>query len=146
MAGKAGRSGPPGNVNHVRHPWRSFWRRKALEASHRWIIPTLEQYVSELESEKADLTCAEKRVIEIGQISRGCVMLILAECADKGLMRKLEDGSWDLAAGGKELARYLSVELQALKTLGLERRAKPINGGSVIEQIHSLHEAEQAQA
>ena len=61
-------------------------------------------------------------------------MLILAECADKGLMRKLPDGSWDLSAGAKELARFLSVELKALALLGLERRCKPV-GGTLAELL-----------
>lgn len=124
-----------GNLNASQHSWRSFWRRKALKTSHRWVLPVIERYAGELESEKADLTHAEKRVIEIGQIARGCTMLILAESADKGLIRKLPDGSWDLTAGDKQLARYLSVELNALKTLGLGRRAKPVNGHTLAELL-----------
>jgi len=132
VAGKKGMG--LGNMNAASHPWRTFWRRKALKTSHRWVLPVLEGYASSLASEKGDITQAEMRVIEAAQISRGCTMLILAECADKGLMRKLPDGSWDLSAGAKELSRYLSVELKALALLGLERRAKPV-GGTLAELL-----------
>ena len=105
-----------------------------MKPSHRWVLPVLEGYASSLASEKGDLTQAEMRTIEVAQISRGCSMLILAECADRGLMRQLPDGSWDLSQGAKELSRYLGVELKALSLLGLQRRAKPI-GGTLAELL-----------
>jgi hypothetical protein len=71
------------------------------------------------------MTEAETRVLEIAQISRGCSMLILAECASVGLIRKIDD-TWDLSPGAKELGKYLSVELKALMALGLDRRAAPV--------------------
>lgn len=133
MAGKKGRSGPPGNLNGSRLPWRSFWRRRALQASDRWILPTLESYASGLASDKPGLTEAEARLIEIGQIARGASMLILAEAARSGFIVK-EDGSWNLAPGAMELAKFLSIERATLQTLGLGRRVKPI-GGSLSELL-----------
>lgn len=138
MGGKAGRSGPPGNLNGSRYPWRSFWRRRALKASDKWILPVIESYASGLANDKPGLTEAEARLIEIGQISRGASMLILAEAARSGFIVKA-DGTWDLAPGAKELARFLSVERHALQTLGLERRAKPIN--DLARQIQAAREA-----
>jgi hypothetical protein len=44
VAGKKGRSGPPGNLNGVGQktfPWRVFWRRRALAPRDRWIASTL---------------------------------------------------------------------------------------------------------
>lgn len=126
MAGKAGRSGPPHNINASRYPWRSFWRRRALKAEDRWILPTLESYSAGLASDKPGLTEAEMRCIEIGQISRGATMLILAEAARSGFIVK-ENGSWNLAPGARELAKFLSIERASLQTLGLGRRAKPVS-------------------
>lgn len=124
MSGKKGRSGPPGHLHNSRHPWRSFWRRRALRAEDRWILPTLEGYASGLANDKPGATEGELRMIEIAQVSRGATMLILAECARSGFMRK--DGmTWDLSPGAKELAKFLSVERSALQTLKLERRVKP---------------------
>ena len=47
MAGKKGRSGPPGNLNNVQNPWRSFWARKALRQQDKWILPALRHYLDE---------------------------------------------------------------------------------------------------
>ena len=127
MGGVKGKSGPPGNLHGSRHPWRSFWRRRALRAEDRWILPVLEHYASGLVSDKPGLTEAEARVIEIGQIARGASMLILAEAARSGFIQQV-DGSWDLAPGAKELGKFLSIERSALQTLGMARRAKPIGG------------------
>jgi len=135
MGGKAGRSGPPGNLNSSRHPWRSFWRRRALKASDRWILPTIEGYAAGLASDKPNLTEAEARLIEVAQISRGASMLILAEAARSGFIVK-EDGTWDLAPGAKELGKFLAIERASLQTLGLGRRAKPV-GGTLAELLEA---------
>jgi hypothetical protein len=123
--GKKGRSGPPGNLNARSHAWGAFWRRRALKATDRWILPVIENYASGLASDKPLLTQAEARMIEIAQIARGASMLVLAECARSGFTRKVDGGTWDLSPGAKELAKFLSVERGALLGLGLERRAKP---------------------
>ena len=125
--GKPGRSGPPGNLNASKHRWRSFWRRRALRVSDRWILPTLEQYSAGLSSDKPNLSEAEARIIELAQTARGATMLILAEAARSGFIIQGESG-WDLAPGAKELAKFLAVERNCLRTLGLERRAKPLLG------------------
>lgn len=132
MSGVKGRSGPPGHLHNSRHPWRSFWRRRALRAEDKWILPSLESYSAGLASDKPNLTEAEARLIEIGQISRGATMLILAETARSGFIVKV-DGSWDLSPGAKELARFLSIERASLQTLGLGRRSKPI--GSTLAEL-----------
>lgn len=125
MAGKPGRSGPPLNLNNARHPWRSFWRRRALKPTHRWVLPVIEEYAGTLLREKADPTQGELRTIEVAQIARGCSMLILAECASAGLIQQTAEG-WDLSPGAKELGKFLNIELKALSMLGLERRAKQV--------------------
>jgi hypothetical protein len=132
-----------GNLNASRHPWKSFWRRRALKPQHRWVLPVIEGYANDLIAEKGDVTHAERRVIEIAQISRGCSMLILAECANQGLMRKLPDGSWDLHVGAKELSRYLSTELKALGLVGLDRRCAPVQTlESYVKERYSKRESE----
>ena len=136
MAGKPGRSGPVGNLNASRHSWRSFWRRRALKASDKWVLPVIEGYASGLASDKPGLTEGETRMIEIAQIARGASMLILAECARSGFMCRV-DGTWDLSPGSKELARFLSVERSALQTLGLERRARPLD--DLASRVIAMH-------
>lgn len=133
MAGKRGRSGPPANLNATRHPWRAFWRRRALRREDKWILPTLETYSIGLASDKPNLTQAEGRMIEIAQTARGASMLILAEAARSGFIHK-EDGTWNLSPGAKELSRFLAVERSCLQTLGLGRRTKPV-GGTLAELL-----------
>jgi hypothetical protein len=139
MAGKVGRSGPPGNLNNSRHPWRSFWRRRALRAEDKWVLPILEEYPVGLLSDKPDASEAERRCIEVAQIARGASMLILAEAARSGFIQRV-DGTWDLAPGAKELGRFLSIERACLQTLGMARRAKPI-GGTLAELLAAKESA-----
>ncbi len=139
MAGIKGRSGPPGNLNNCRKPWRAFWRRRALKPEDKWILPTLERYAGGLASDKPGLSEAEARLIEIAQISRGATMLILAEAARSGFT-KPERGSWNLSPGAKELAKFLAVERACLQTLGLGRRAKPIQ--DLAKQIQAERQAD----
>jgi hypothetical protein len=83
----------------------------------------LESYGAGLASDKPDFTEAEARLIEVSQTARGAMMLIMAEAARSGFIVK-EQGSWNLAPGARELAKFLSVERACLQTLGLGRRAK----------------------
>lgn len=138
MAGKRGRSGPPGNLHHARHPWRSFWRRRALRPEDKWILPVLEGYGAGLVSDKPLMTETEKRMAEIAQVARGATMLILAEAARSGFIRQI-DRSWDLASGVKELVKFLNAERQALGDLGLERRAKAL-GPPTLREIRARYE------
>lgn len=141
MAGVKGRSGPPGHLHNSRHPWRSFWRRRALRAEDRWILPSLESYSTALASDKPGLTEAEARLIEVSQTARGAMMLILAEAARSGFIRR-KDGTWDLSPGAKELAKFLAVERSCLQTLGLQRRVKPVGG--TLAELLSQRPEEQA--
>lgn len=93
----------------------------------------MEAYSDGLMSDKPDASEAERRCIELAQIARGCSMMILSEAGRSGFITKA-DGTWHLAPGAKELARFLSIERQALQTLGLGRRAKaPIMLSDYIE-------------
>lgn len=128
MAGRPGRSGPPGNLHATKRPWAVFWRRRALRREDRWILGILESYVGELVVDKGGakaMTAGERRMAEIAQTARGATLLILAEAARRGFVRQV-DGSWDLAPGARELARFLGVEQRALVALGLERRRQPV--------------------
>lgn len=125
MTVKRKRGAQKNNLNAAKRPWRSFWKRRALRAEDRHLLPMIEGYGNGLLSDKPDASEAERRCIELAQIARGASMLILAEAGRSGFITKA-DGTWDLAPGGKELARFLSIERQALQTLGLQRRAKAV--------------------
>jgi hypothetical protein len=116
MAGKKGRFGPPGNLNNVQHPWRSFWARKALRQQDKWILPFLRHYNDGLTEDAGgdDISSGKKHMIEIAQTARGCSMLVLKELKEKGLVITTPDG-WEMHPGLRELSRFLTVELTALR-------------------------------
>jgi hypothetical protein len=127
MGGKKGRSGPPGNVNAAIRPWRSFWRRRALRPADAWVARALEAYAAALESDKADATETERLMMQNAQTARGAAMLILAEAARSGFIRRLDATTWDVQPGVKELVKFLSAERSALQVLGLARRSKDVD-------------------
>jgi hypothetical protein len=126
MAGKKGRSGPPGNLNNVQNPWRSFWARKALRQEDKWILPALRRYIDEAIEDAGgdDISSGKKRTLEIAQMARGCSMLILKEVKEKGFTITTPDG-WDMHPGLRELSRFLTLELTARRKVGLERIKRP---------------------
>ncbi len=120
--GLKGRSGPPGNLHHCRRPWEVFWRRRALRAQDRWMLRVLGSYLAGLVADKPEPSNAAMRLMEIAQIARGASMLILIETARSGFVTPARDGAgWDLHPGVKELARFLAVERQVLKDLGVDQ-------------------------
>jgi hypothetical protein len=125
MSGVKGRSGPPGNLNRAITPWRSFWKRRALKPADKWVLGLLDEYAAGLASDKPDMSETERRTAQIAETARGCVALIFAEVRKSGFLRQDKDG-WDLQPGAKELARFLNLELTALRMLGLDRRQKQV--------------------
>jgi hypothetical protein len=126
VAGKKGRSGPPGNLNSVKKPWEVFFRRRALRPEDRWIAPIVSRYGTDLIADQGgadDISTARRGLVEIIQLNRGAAMLVLAEAARSGFIVETDDG-WDLAPGAKELGKFLGNELRALVALGLERRQR----------------------
>ena len=95
-----------------------------LKQGDRWIAAQLEQYASALASDKPSMTETERLMMENASVARGVVMLILSEAGRSGFVRQI-DGTWDLTPGMKELAKFLTAERRALKTIGLERRSRP---------------------
>jgi hypothetical protein len=138
MAGKKGRSGPPGNLNNVHNPWRSFWARKALRQEDKWILPALRRYIDEAIEDAGgdDISSGKKRTLEIAQIARGCSMLILKEVKEKGFTITTPDG-WDMHPGLKELSRFLTLELTARRNVGLERiKRQPKSLNDILTEAH----------
>jgi hypothetical protein len=91
-------------------------------------LPILETYSADLVADKGgpeNITAGERRLVEIAQTARGASLLILAEAARSGFVAPT-NRSWDLAPGTKELAKFLTVERNAIVSLGAERRAKDV--------------------
>jgi len=100
-----------GNLNASRHPWRVFWRRRALKPESRWVLRLIQDYVPEIVNDKGgpeNVSAGEMRIIETAAVARACWALAMA------------DG--DL----RSVARFLAAERDALKAVGLERKPKPL--------------------
>jgi hypothetical protein len=103
MAGK-------GNINASKHPWATYWSRRALKKEDRWILRFVRPYRDSLLSDKADATEGEQRMIEIASAARVAWMLALTR------------GEW------KAVSRFQTVEQRSLVAIGLDRRAREIGG------------------
>jgi hypothetical protein len=117
-----------GNLNSAKHPWRSFLKRRALKPEDRYVLPLLEAYADGLLEDKGGDAAPEatKRMIELAQLTRGAIMLVLAEAAQRGVVKLDNDGTWDLQPGFRELAKLMNVERGCLAELGLSRTSKPV--------------------
>ncbi len=103
---------PLGNLNGVKNPWVSYWRRRALRREDRWVLRLMHDYVPSLVADKggeANVTFAERKVMENAAVARVCWALAM----NKGDLRNV--------------ARFLAIEGKCLASLGLERRAKPVD-------------------
>jgi hypothetical protein len=105
------RGGQRGNLNAVRNPWKTYWKRRALKPDDRWVLTLVRDYVPALVADKGGddaVSYAQLKVMELAAVARACWALALA-------------------AGNLEaVARFVGVERNCLADLGLERRAKPL--------------------
>ncbi len=115
------RGAPRGNLNGVQFPWRAFWARRALRNEDKWVRRVVAEHADSLLSDKPDASEAEKHVVEIASMGRGCQCLILDALRRAGGVET--DKGLTLL---RELRGFLSLEDKALRALGLERRAKPV--------------------
>lgn len=132
MAGKKGRSGPPGNLHNARSVLpvlRRLTSGKPLPPELVRIGTLVESQAVGLEGDKGgrdSMTAGEQAMLDIWRTARTATLLILAEMIERGAIVQMESG-WDLAPGAQRLARFLAEERQALLALGLNRRAKEVD-------------------
>ena len=133
------RGGGIGNLNAVKNPWVTFWTRRALRPQDKWILPLLSDYSAALMAQRGGpeiVTAALRFTIELAALARGCVMLILAQSAGaggivgtrRGVTVKGADATKSLADPdlAAALARFMALEANALRTIGMEPVAKPV--------------------
>lgn len=142
MGGQKGRSGPMGNLNASRHPWRAFWKRRALKPADRWIAVEAMRYLEGLLRDRPDPTEAERRAIELASEAKACRMLIWAALRTQGFTEPHKDGL-RLVPAADALPKFIGAELGALKLLGLERRAKQVQ---TLDEYLSVQPAEEGTA
>jgi hypothetical protein len=134
---------PKGNLNGARHPWRTLWRRGAVKPELRWIVPLMHKYAAALEADKGgadNISAAEKSLIEVAAMARGCSSLILQCAGQYGVVAAEKSGgirTWTISPGLRELPKFLKAEASALLGLGLERRAKPVDSLEAIAREYA---------
>jgi hypothetical protein len=125
-------------VNAAKYGWRVLWRRAMIRDEDAWVRRPMTEYVSALVRDKPNASAAEQSCIEVAATAKGCVLLILNELKQHGFTHQ-KDGLVQLAPAGKDLRGFLSIELQALRTIGMERRAKPVT--SLVDYTQAKKEA-----
>jgi hypothetical protein len=125
MGGKKGQSGPVGNLNAARYPWRAFWKRRALRREDQWVATEVANYAADLVSDRPNPTEGERRCIELAAEAK-CARLLIWKAIKEGGFTRVDAEGLTLSAAAEALPRFIGAELGALKLLGLERRAKPV--------------------
>jgi hypothetical protein len=123
MAGKPGRSGPVGNTNATKHPYRTYLRRRVVPVRHRGVLRLGEECLAKIQSDLPDMSGKEEMVAEGVKILMTCGLLGLAEAKERGFITTLPDGSWDFQPGLKAAGSFLDKAIKGLVALGLDRRA-----------------------
>ena len=128
MAGKKGRSGPPGNLNAGRSclaAIRRLQQGRPLPSSLVRVAALANQEADELIRDKGgweNMNGAERLMLANWISARKAELLIWNELIDRGSVFVKEDGSWDLQPGAQRLAVFLGVQHRCLAALGLKRR------------------------
>jgi hypothetical protein len=142
-------------LNSCRNPWRAYWRRRALRPEDRWVLRLVEDYEARLAEDRGrELAFGETRVAEIAKTARVCQLLALAAFVESGIMRSAVSrttsatgestttGGDELHPAFRELPRYVKLELDALKLLGIERaKPAPVSLQSYLEQKYGAEAA-----
>ncbi len=136
MAGKKGSN--IANLNAMKYPWRVLWRRGVLPAKYAWMRPVLEAFGDGLIQDKGgqdNVHTAKRAMIELAQVTKAAVTIILTEAAEHGYVVKSADGrTWDLHPGMKELPKFANLLRTVLCDLGLERQARDVDREIIIKR------------
>jgi hypothetical protein len=90
----------------------------------------MEQCNAQLRADKPDATAHEQEVIEIITRMKGCALLCWQAVHTDGLLTKV-DGEVKIHAVSEELRKFCKLELDALRLLSPDRRAKMVGTSSL---------------
>ena len=126
------------NLNAMKYPWRVLWRRGVLPAKYAWMRPVLEAFGDGLIQDKGgqdNVHTAKRAMIELAQVTKAAVTIIMTEAAESGYVVKSADGrTWDLHPGMKELPKFANLLRTVLCDLGLEREARDADRQIVVRR------------
>lgn len=127
MAGKKGRSGPPGNLHNAKSilpALRRLQKGKPLPAPLQRVTAIADREAELIVSDKGgqeNLTGGEQLMVNVWKTARRAVLLILYEMAQRGIITS-DDGQWDLQPGAQRLVKFLAEERMALTALRFDQR------------------------
>lgn len=148
MAGKPGRSGPPGNLHAAKHGRQAWLKRRALPvhlAHVRELVQAEEEALLSDKGGDSNVTAAERALIQDCGTAYGLIMLALEEARTRGCITVDPQGVWDLQPGLQRLKGLIDSRRMNLLALGLQRRAKPIDEQDIVSQARALAEAQEAE-
>lgn len=127
MAGKPGRSGPPGNLHAAKSGRQAWLKRRALPAhlSHvKTMVLHEEQALICDKGGDSNVTAGEQALIQDCGTAYGLILLALEEAHTRGCITVDPQGRWDLQPGLQRLKGLIDSRRMNLISLGLQRRAK----------------------
>lgn len=113
---------------------------RALRKGDRWVLPLLADYVEAITVDlggPSAVSAMQARTAELAMLARGCTLLVMAQATQQGTgiagaRRSVQGRRGDLVQRKSEadlasvLSKFMSVELTALRALGLERRPREV--------------------
>ncbi len=129
MAGKQGRSGPPQNLNAVRHGRQAWLKRRALPVhlSHvKSMVLREEREVTTDLGGDANITAMERAIVRDNGTALGLILLSLEEAKTKGCIAVDPQGRWDLQPGLQRIRALIDSRRMGFVALGLGRRSRDV--------------------
>jgi hypothetical protein len=120
------RGAQPGNCNAVRSSARLLWKRNFIRVRDSWVGRPIQETVAGLFSDLAEPTQREKEIVETIARAKGCMLLVEREAKKHGLINEV-DGRLIIDPVGAELRQWMKLELDGLRLLPLERRARTLD-------------------
>lgn len=144
MAGRKGRSGPPGNTNAMKeeNSYKLLLRgEEHLLPQDAWVKKPIKDRTRAFFADLPDTTAREREVIHTIGVALGIELLITKALQKCGLV-SVRDGQVQVAKASEDLARFMKIKLDALRLLPATRRAKVV--ASLSEYLKSTNGALEA--
>jgi hypothetical protein len=117
-----------GNTNACRHPYKTYLKRRVVPKRHQGVLRLGDDALAKIRSDLPEMTGKQELVAEGIKILWTCGLLGLAEAKERGFIITKPDGSWDFQDGLKAAGSFIDKAIKGLAALGLERKAKLLNG------------------
>jgi hypothetical protein len=131
-----------GNCNATKHPQNTYLKRRVVPSRYHGVLRLGDECEAKCKADLLDMTGKQSLVVEGIKILWVCAMLGLAEAKEKGFTVTKPDGTWDFQEGTKTAAGFIDKAIKGLTVLGLERKAKMLNG-TISERLSQIHDAKE---